>query len=127
MQISKTFLDLFEKIVQGHSPQHLIKFLRSNCASNYQIQTADKNNYKNRKLQVLFHSFYVREWNNLGNFIRKAKSMIQFTSTLMQFFTLKQRSLFSIHDQKGIKYLQGYDGNLVTYMSINFLISSKIL
>ena len=38
--------------------------------------------------------------------MRGAKSIKQFTPMLMQFFKSKQRSLFSIHDQIGVKLLR---------------------
>ena len=58
-------------------------------------------------LSVLKYSFFpvgVRESNNFGK--RGAKSIKQFKSMLMQFFKSKQRSLFSIHDQIGVKLLR---------------------
>ena len=41
----------------------------------------------------------------MGNSIREAKSIKQFKSMLIQLFTLKQRSLFSIYDQVRVKLL----------------------
>ena len=41
--------------------------------------------------------------------MREAKSIKHFKSMLMQFFTL-----FSMHDQIAVNYLQGYNLNLVT-------------
>ena len=43
--------------------------------------------------------FCVSEWSSLGNSMREDKSINHFQSMLIQFFTLKQRKLFSIHGQ----------------------------
>ena len=54
----------------------------------------------------------------MGNFIREAKSIKHFKSMLMQFFTLKNRSLFSIHDQ--------IDAKLLTRLRLKFNRLSKL-
>ena len=49
--------------------------------------------------------------------MREAKSIKQFKSMLMQFFTFKQISLFPIHDQIGVK--------LITRLRLKFSHLSK--
>ena len=86
------------------------KYLRSNCALNYQTRTANENNlkefsYRTESFRYSFFPFPVREWNNLVIPIRKAKSIKQFKSMLMRLFILKQGSLFLIHDHISVKLL----------------------
>ena len=75
--------------------------------SNYQTRSANKNNlqefsYKTESFKHYFFPFCVTEWDKLDNKIRDAESTKQFKSTLMNFFSLNQRTLFSIHDPVGV-------------------------
>ena len=78
--------------------------------SNYQTRSGNKNNLQefSCRTESFKHSFFpfcVREWNKLDNNIRDAESIKQFKSMLKNFFSLNQRSLFSIHDPVGVKLL----------------------
>ena len=101
-------LTFFYKIVKGLSPRYLTKYVNLKSTSNYQTRSANKNNLQefSCRTESFKHSFFpfcVREWNKLGNTIRDAESVKQFKSMLKNFFSLNQRSLFSIHDPVGVK------------------------
>ena len=68
-------------------------YLKSNATPNYVTQAANKENlkgfsYRTESFKYSFFLVCVRKWNNLGNFIREAKTIKKFKSMLMQFFTL---------------------------------------
>ena len=92
------------------SPPYLAKSVNLRSTSNYQTRSANKNNLqelscRNESFKHSFFPFCVREWNKLDNTIRDAESIKQFKSMLKNFFSLDQRSLFSIHDPVGLKLL----------------------
>ena len=92
------------------SPRNLTKYVSLRSTSNYQTRSANKNNLQefSCRTESFKHSFFpfcVREWNKLDNTIRDAESIKQFKSMLKNFFSLNQRSLFSIHDPVGVKML----------------------
>ena len=100
-------LTSFYKIVKGLSPRYLTKYVNLRSTSNYQTRSANKNNLEefSCRTESFKHSFFpfcVREWNKLDNTIRDAESIKQFKSMLKNFFSLNQRSLFSIHDPVGV-------------------------
>ena len=104
------FLTFFYKIVKGLSPRYLTKYVNLKSISNYHTRSASKNNLqefscRTESFKHTFFPFCVREWNKLNNTIRDAESVKQFKSMLKNFFSLNQRSLFSIHDPVGVKML----------------------
>ena len=108
MLVSKTYV--FCKIVKGLSPRYLTKYVNLRSTSNYQTRSANKNNLqefscRTESFKHSFFSFCVREWIKLDNTIRDAESIEQFKSIVKSFFSLNQRSLFSIHDPVGVKLL----------------------
>ena len=101
-------LTFFYKIVKGLPPPHLTKYVNLRCNSNYQTRSGNKNNLqefscRTNSFKYSFFPFCVREWNKLDNTIRDAESIKQFKLMLKNFLSLNQRSLFSIHDQEGVK------------------------
>ena len=60
-----------------------------------------------------FFPFWVREWNKLDNTIQDTESIKQFKSMLKIFFSLNERSLFSIYDPLG--------GKLLTRLRLQFI------
>ena len=52
-----------------------------------------------------FFPFCVNEWCKLDISLRKAENIKRFNSMLKDFFDLKQKSLFAIHDPAGVKLL----------------------
>ena len=52
-----------------------------------------------------FFPFCVNEWCKLDISLRKAENFKRFKSMLKDFFNLKQKSLFAIHDPAGVKLL----------------------
>ena len=82
MEIPKTYL--FYKNVRGLSPQYLTKYLRSNCAPNYQTRAIKKKIKKKQLKEFSFrteglkYSFFPFWMEQLG----KAKSIGQFKSML---------------------------------------------
>ena len=68
----------FYKIVQGLLPQCFTKYLKSNCAPNYQIRAADENNLKEFSYRIKSFEYFpscISEWDSLRNSIREAKSV----------------------------------------------------
>ena len=63
--------------------------------------------YKQETFKYSFFPVGVRESNNFRISKCGAKSIKQLISMLMQFFKLKQRSIFSIHNQIGVKLPRG--------------------
>ena len=103
-------LTFFDKIVEGLSPPYLTKYVNLRSTSNYQTRSGNKNNLQefSCRTESFKHSFFpfcVREWNKLDNTIRDAESIKQFKSMLKNFFSLNQRSLFSIHYPVGVNLL----------------------
>ena len=52
-----------------------------------------------------FFPFCINEWNKLDNLIKKSVNIKCFKSMLIKFFSLHERSLFSLHDPTGVKLL----------------------
>ena len=52
-----------------------------------------------------FFSFCVNEWYKIDSSLREAKSIKHLKSMFKEFFNLKQRSLFALHDPLGVKLL----------------------
>ena len=52
-----------------------------------------------------FFPFCINEWNKLDNMMKKSVNIKCFKSMLMKFFSLQERSIFSIHDPPGAKLL----------------------
>ena len=98
-------------MIQGLSLQYLRKYLRLTIVLpiiklELQIETTYRNFLTEQKASNIISPDCVRESNNFGNSMRGVKSIKQFISMLMQFFKSKQQSLFSIHDQIGVKLLR---------------------
>ena len=98
----------FYKIVKGFVST-ISKYVNLRYTSNFQTRSANKNNLQefSCRTKSFKHSFFllcVREWNKLDNTIRDAEFIKQFKS-MLNFFSLNQRSLFSIHDPVGVKLL----------------------
>ena len=111
-------------------PRYLTKYVNLRSTSNYKTRSANKNNLQefSCRTESFKHSFFpfcVREWNKLDNTIRDAESVKQFKSMLKNFFSLNQRSLFSIHDPVGVKLLTRLWLQFSYLMNTNFLIISK--
>ena len=103
-------VSFFYRIVEGLSPRYFTKYVNLRSTSNYQTRSANNNNLKEfscrtKSFKHSFFPFCFREWNKLDNTIRDAESVKQFKSIIKNFFSLNQRSLFSIHDLVGVKLL----------------------
>ena len=55
-----------------------------------------------------FFPFCINEWNMLDNMIKRSVNIKCLKSMLMKFFSLQERSLFSIHDPTGVKLLTNF-------------------
>ena len=92
------------------SPRYLTKYIHLRSTSNYQTRSANKNNLQEFSCRTgsfkhSFSAFSVSKWNKLDHTMRDVESIKQFKSMLKNFFSLNQRSLFSIHDPVGVKLL----------------------
>ena len=99
-----------------------------------QTRAASKNmlkefSYRNEIFKYSFFPVCARESNNFGNSMCGAKSIKQFKLMSIKeisFSNQKKRSLFSMHDQMGIKLLKRLQQKF-SDSSINYVIISKIL
>ena len=66
-----------------------------------------------KQLLFYFFPFCVREWSKLDNTTHDTESIKQFKSMLKIFFSLNERSLFSIYDPLG--------GKLLTRLRLQFI------
>ena len=103
-------IHFFYKIVKVLSPRYLTKYVNLRSTSNYQTRSANKNSspefsWRTESFKHSFFPFCVRQWNKLDNTIRNAESVKQLKSMLINFFSIKQISLFSIHEPVGVKLL----------------------
>ena len=76
----------------------------------YKITASEHNNIKRfgtrtENFKQLVFPFCVNEWCKLNVYLGKAKNFKHFKSMFMDFFNLKQKSLFGIHDPAGIRLL----------------------
>ena len=98
------------KIVTGLSPQYLSRYLNLNISSSYITRSSNLNKIKGirsrtEQFKYSFFPFCINEWNKLDNMIKKSVNIKCFKSMLMKFFSLQERSPFSIHDPTGVKLL----------------------
>ena len=52
-----------------------------------------------------FFPYYIKEWNNLSEELRKIKSTVKFKTKILSFIRPKENSIFKIHDINGIRLL----------------------
>ena len=105
-------LVLFYKIVNGLSPQYLCRYLNFNNNSTYITRSSNFNKIvgirtRTEEFKYSFFPFCINEWNKLDGMIKKSVNIKCFKSMSMKFFSLQERSLFSIHDPTGVKLLTG--------------------
>ena len=103
-------LVFFYIIVNGLSPQYLCRYLNLNNSSTYITSSSNLNKIKGiltrtKQLKYSLFPFCINEWNTLDNLITKSVNGKCFKSMLMKFFSLQERSLFSIHDPTVVKLL----------------------
>ena len=100
----------FHKIVNGTTPRYLTSYLNTN--ENLVFTTRASNQNKIRRFRARtehfkqsFFPICVNEWYKLDSSLREAKSVKHIKSIFKEFFNLKQKSLFAIHDPVGVKLL----------------------
>ena len=103
-------MTFFYKIVNGLAPKYLTNYLNINSNPVYDTRASKKNYIRGFKTRTenFKHSFFpfcISEWDKLDYSLRNAESIQLFKSILKEFFNLKQKSLFSIHDLEGVKLL----------------------
>ena len=94
----------FHKIVNIATPSYLTSYL----FTIQEHQTKTKSESLGQELKISnsrFFPFCVDEWYKPGSSLRGAKSIKYLKSMFKEFFNLKQRSLFVIHDLVGVKLL----------------------
>ena len=111
-------LVFFYKIVTGLSPQYLSRYLNLNISSSYITRSSNLNKIKGirSRTEQFKYSFFplsIKEWNKLDNMIKKSVNIKCFKSMLIKFFSLQERSLFSIHDLTAVKLLRDFGLSLV--------------
>ena len=100
-------LPFFYKIINGHSPQYLCRYLNLNSFI-YITRSSNSRKMKGirtrtEQFKYSFFPFCINGWNELDNMIKKSVNIKCFKSMLMGLFSLQERSLFSIHDPTGVK------------------------
>ena len=103
-------LVIFYKIINGVSRQYLVHYLNLNNSSSYITRSSDLNKIKGvpsrtEQFKYAFFPLCINKWNRLDNMIKKSVIIKCHESMLMKFFSLYERSLFSIHDPTGVKLL----------------------
>ena len=103
-------LIFFYKIVNGLAPKYLANYLDTNNNWVYKRRASEHNNIKRfgtrtKNFKQSFFPLSVNEWCKLDISLRKAENIKRFKSMLKDFFNLKQKSLFAIHDPPGVKLL----------------------
>ena len=91
-------------------PPYLSCYLNLNNSSSYTTRSSNLNKIKGirsrtEKFKYSFLPFCINEWNKLDNMIKKSVNIKCFKSMLIKFFSLQERSLFSIHDSTGVQLL----------------------
>ena len=103
-------LTFFYKIVNGLAPKYLANYLNINDEQVYKTRTSEHKNIKRfgtrtENFKQSFFPFCINEWCKLDISLRKVENIKRFKSMLKDFFNLKQKSLFVIHDPAGVKLL----------------------
>ena len=106
--VSQTYI--FYKILNGFAPKYLTNYLNINDYRAYNTRASEHNNIKwfGTRTENFKESFFpscVNKWYKLDISLRKAENIKRFKSMLKDFFNLKQKSLFTIHDPRGVKLL----------------------
>ena len=103
-------LTFFYKIVNGLAPKYLANYLNINDNRVYKTRASVHNNIntfgtRTKNFKQSFFPFCVDERCKLYISLRKAENIKRFKSMLKDFFNLKQKSFFAIHDPAGVKLL----------------------
>ena len=98
------------------------KIVNLNNSSSYITRSSNLNKIKGirsrtEQFKYSFFPFSINERNKLDNMIKKSVNMKCFKSILMKFFSLQDRSLFSIHNST--------DAKLLTRLSLKFSYLNK--
>ena len=96
--------------MNGLAPKYLANYLNIDDKQVYKTRASEHNNIKRfrtttENVKQSFFPFCVNEWYKLDISLRKAENIKPFKSMLKDFFNLKQKSLFAIHDLAGVKLL----------------------
>ena len=97
-------------MLNGLSPQYLSHYLNLNNNSSYIIRSSHLNKIKGicsrtEQFNYFFFPSCINEWIKLDNLIKRPVNIKCFKSILMKFFSLQEKSLFSVHDPTGAKLL----------------------
>ena len=97
-------------IVNGLAPKYFANYLNISDNQVYKTRASERNNIKRfgtrtKNFKQRSFPFCVNKWCKLDISLRKAKNVKHFKSMLKDFFNLKQKSLFAIHDPPGVKLL----------------------
>ena len=103
-------LIFFHKIVNGATTRYLTSYLNTNENPVYNTRASDQNKIRwfRARIEHFRQSFFpvcVNEWYKLDSSPIEAKSIKHFKSMFKEFFNVKQRSLFAIHDPVGVELL----------------------
>ena len=99
---------IFCKIVNGRAPKYLANYLNINDNRVYKTRASSEHNNIKRfgtrteNFKQSFFPFCVNEWCKLDISLRKAENFKRCKSMLKDFFSLKQKPLFVVHDPVGV-------------------------
>ena len=91
--------------MNGLAPKYLANYLNMNDNQVYKTRTRTRFRTRTENFKQSFFPFFVNEWCKLDISLRQTENMKCFKSMLKDFFNLKQKSLFAIHDPAGVKLL----------------------
>ena len=91
--------------MNGLAPKYLANYLNMNDNQVYKTRTRTRFRTRTENFKQSFFPFFVNEWCKLDISLRQTENMKCFKSMLKDFFNLKQKSLFAIHDPADLKFL----------------------
>ena len=101
-------MTLFYKIMNNLTPQYTKEPIPPNHKSQYSLRNQDaigRLRPRTEKFQSSFYPNCISEWNKLDPAIRNSPSIAVFKSKLLSIIRPPARSVFGVHDPKGLSYL----------------------
>ena len=96
--------------MNGLLPSYLQSYLNHYNYGEYQTRSACQNKMKTlsgrtKAFNSSFHLYSIKEWCALSEEIRNIVSVNKFKETIISFIRPKEKSVFAVHDIKGLKLL----------------------
>ena len=101
-------MTLFYKIMNNLTPRYTKEPSPPNHKSQYSLRNQDaivRFRARTEKFQSSFYPNCISEWNKLDPEIRNSPSIAVFKSKLLSIIRPPAKSVFGVHDPKGLSYL----------------------